>query len=311
MSILAGSVGVVGLGNMGLAMASNLIKNGFDVVGTDLIAEYRARLNDAGGVAVASAAEVGERCRHIILSLPSDDALQTVCAELARTCSAGTIVLETGTLPIAGKQKARELLADRDVVLLDCPLSGTGAQAKNADLIVFASGSSEAITECAPVMAGFSRAHYDLGEFGSGMKMKLMANHLVAIHNVAAAEAILLGIRSGLDPSTLVQIIGDGAGSSRMFQVRGPAMVDRTWDTATVTNKVFQKDLRLISEALVTAGCPAPLFSATLPFYTAALASGHAEHDTAAVYEVLERMSQIEVGGTSADPAAHSQNRSG
>jgi L-threonate 2-dehydrogenase len=311
MSVVSGSVGVVGLGNMGLAMASNLVKNGFDVVGTDLIAEYRARLTDAGGTAVASAAEVGERCRYIILSLPSDGALQAVSAELAGTCSAGTIVLEAGTLPITGKEKARALLADRDVELLDCPLSGTGAQAKNADLIVFASGGSEAIAAFAPIMAGFSRAHYDLGEFGNGMKMKLMANHLVAIHNLAAAEAILLGIRSGLDPSTLVQIIGDGAGSSRMFQVRGPAMVDRTWDTATVTNKVFQKDLGLISEALAAAGCPAPLFSATLPFYTAAVASGHAEHDTAAVYEVLERMSQSPDGGAPGEPSAHSRDGRG
>ena len=141
------------------------------------------------------------RCRHIILSLPSDAALQAVSDELAVACAAGTIVLETGTLPIAGKQKARELLAGRGVVLLDCPLSGTGAQAKNADLIVFASGDPKAIAECATIMAGFSRAHYDLGDFGNGMKMKLVANHLVAIHNVAAAEAILLGVRSGLDPA--------------------------------------------------------------------------------------------------------------
>lgn len=292
MSFVTGSVGVVGLGNMGLAMASNLVKNGFDVMGTDLIAEYRDRLSSAGGTALADAGEVGAKCRHIILSLPSAGALQAVSAELAATCAAGTIVLETGTLPIAGKQKARELLADRGVVLLDCPLSGTGAQAKTADLIVFASGDSEAIEKCAAVMAGFSRAHYDLGEFGNGMKMKLVANELVAIHNVAAAEAILLGVRSGLDPDTLVKVIGDGAGSSRMFQIRGPAMVARKWDEATVTNRVFQKDLGLIGEALATAGCPSPLFSASLPVYAAAMASGHAEHDTAAVYEVLERMAQ-------------------
>jgi 3-hydroxyisobutyrate dehydrogenase-like beta-hydroxyacid dehydrogenase len=283
---------VIGLGNMGSAMAANLVKAGFDVLGTDLVAEYRAALIAAGGRAAADVGEVGRACRHLILSLPSDDALQAVCAELAASCARGAIVLETSTLPVAGKQKARALLADHGVILLDAPLSGTGAQAKTADLVVFASGDADAIRECAPIMAGFSRAHYDLGEFGNGMKMKLVANHLVAIHNVAAAEAILLGVRSGLDAGTLVQIIGDGAGSSRMFQIRGPAMVDRTWDEATITNRVFQKDLRLIGDALTGAGCPAPLFSATLPVYAAAMASGHAEHDPAAVYEVLERMAQ-------------------
>lgn len=292
MSATLGPVGVIGLGNMGSAMAANLVKAGFDVVGTDLVAESRAALIEAGGRAAADVREVGKSCRNIILSLPSDGALQAVCADLAASCPEGAIALETSTLPVAGKQKARALLADHGVILLDAPLSGTGAQARTADLVVLASGDADAIRELAPIMAGFSRAHYDLGEFGNGMKMKLVANHLVAIHNVATAEAILLGVRSGLDAGTLVEIIGDGAGSSRMLQIRGPVMVDRTWDEATITNRVFQKDLRLIGEALVRAGCPAPLFSATLPLYTAAMASGHAEHDPAAVYEVLERMAQ-------------------
>jgi putative dehydrogenase len=110
---------------------------------------------------------------------------------------------------------------------------------------------------------------------------------------VAAAEGILLGARSGLDPATVVKVIGDGAGSSRMFQVRGPSMVDRTWDEAMITNTVWQKDLKLIGEALLATNSAAPLFSATIPIYTAALTSGHADHDTAAVYEVLERMAGL------------------
>lgn len=300
MSTGVGPVGMIGLGNMGSAMAANLVKAGFDVVGTDLVVEYRERLIAAGGSAVADAGEVGRRCRHIILSLPSEAALQAVCADLAVSCSGGAIVLETSTLPVAGKEKARGLLADNGVVLLDAPLSGTGAQARTGDLVVFASGDGGAIREIAPITAGFSRAHYDLGEFGNGMKMKLVANELVAIHNVAAAEAILLAVRSGLDPASIVEIIGAGAGGSRMLQVRGPSMVDRTWDAATITNRVFQKDLRLISDALAEAGCPAPLFSATLPLYTAAMASGHAEHDPAAVYEVLERMARAPDGSAGA-----------
>jgi putative dehydrogenase len=301
MAATLGPVGVIGLGNMGSAMAANLVKAGFDVVGTDLVAELRERLVRAGGTAAADAGAVGTVCRSIILSLPSDDALQAVCGDLATRCSKGAIVLETSTLPVAAKQRARELLAECGAILLDAPLSGTGAQAKDADLVVFASGDAAAIRQVAPIMAGFSRAYYDLGEFGNGMKMKLVANHLVAIHNVAAAEAILLGVRSGLDAATLVEVLGEGAGNSRMLQVRGPSMVDRTWGEATITNRVFQKDLRLIGEALVGAGCPAPLFSATLPYYTAAMASGHAEHDPAAVFEVLERMARPSGDGWQAE----------
>jgi putative dehydrogenase len=285
-------VGVIGLGNMGSAIAYNLIKDGFEVVGTDLVAENREALTKTGGTAVYGTQEVGKQCCYIILSLPTVDAIDAVTIDLAASCKQGTIVIETSTLPLTAKTKVRDLLAERGIVLLDAPLSGTGAQAKNKDLAVYASGDSNAIEAVVPIMKGFARAHYDLGEFGNGTKTKFVANQLVAIHNVAAAEAILLGIRYGLDPATLVEVIGAGAGSSRMLQVRGPSMVNRSWNEAMITNKVFQKDLKLIADGLQTVKCPAPLFAATLPIYTAAMASGHAEHDTAAVYEVLERMSQ-------------------
>ena len=285
-----GPVGVIGLGIMGSAMAANLVQCGFDVIGTDIVAACRNELTKAGGSAVANAFEVGKRCRHIILALASEVALNSVCAELAASCAPGTIVLETGTLPLTAKQKQRALLAEKGITLLDCTLSGTGAQARKRDLAVYASGDAGAIKEVVPVIDGFARACYDLGEFGNGTKMKLVANLLVAIHNVAAAEAILLGARSGLDPATVVRVVADGAGGSRMLEVRGPVMVNRTWGEATMKNSVWQKDMKLIGEALQAAGCPAPLFSATIPIYAAATASGHAEHDTAAVYEILERM---------------------
>src|SRR5271169_1140949 len=274
---------------MGSAIAANLVQSGFDVIGADLVAACRDELTKAGGTAVANASEVGKRCRHIILALASEAALNSVCAELAASCAAGTIVLETGTLPLAAKQKQRTLLAEKGVMLLDCTISGTGAQARKRDLAVYASGDAAAIKEVRPILDGFARACYDLGEFGNGTKMKLVANLLVAIHNVAAAEAILLGARSGLDPATVVRVVADGAGGSRMLEVRGPAMVNRTWDEPTMKNSVWQKDMKLIGEALQAAGCPAPLFSATIPIYAAA-AARHAEDDTAAVYEILERM---------------------
>jgi 3-hydroxyisobutyrate dehydrogenase-like beta-hydroxyacid dehydrogenase len=292
-----GPVGVVGLGNMGLAMAANLVKSGFEVIGTDLLPALREALTKAGGTAAADAGEVGAHCRRIILSLPSEAALQAVSEALAAGCQAGTIVIEAGTLPLAAKIKARDRLAEGGVILLDCPLSGTGSQAKTGDLSVYASGDTRAIEAFRPIIAGFSRSCYDLGEFGNGTKMKFVANLLVAIHNVAAAEAILLGVRQGLDPAQIVEVIGDGAGSSRMFQVRGPSIANRTWDVPMITNRLFQKDLRLIGEALLAAESPAPLFAATLPLYTATLATGHGEHDTAAVYAVFERLAGLNPPG--------------
>ncbi len=290
MSSDKGVVGVIGLGIMGGTIAANLVKAGFNVIGTDVVAERRAAFTQAGGTAVADAREVGERCGRILTSLPSEAALEAVCAELRSACASGTIVMETSTLSLAAKERCRAALARASVVLLDCPISGTGIQAKSRDLAVYASGDEEAICQIKPIIDAFAQTCHEVGEFGNGTKMKIVANLLVAIHNVAAAEALLLGARLGLDPAQIVKVIGDGAGSSRMLQVRGPVMVNRTWNEVAIKNSLWQKDMKLIHEAVQAAGCPASLFSATIPIYQAAISRGHADHDTAAVYDVLQAM---------------------
>jgi L-threonate 2-dehydrogenase len=287
------AVGVVGLGIMGSAMSANLVKAGFEVVGADPVAAARTRLRRAGGTPCEGAAEVARRCGRIVLSLPSEAALDAVVAELLAAGVRDRILAETSTLPEAAKERARTALAANAIELLDCPLSGTGAQARTRDLAVYASGDAAAIAEFAPVFDGFARVRYDVGAFGNGIRMKLVANLLVAIHNLSTAEAILLGQRSGLDPAQVVRVVADGAGGSRMFQVRGPVMVQRTWDEATMKVSTWQKDMRLIHEALQRTDTPAPLFCASLPVYNAAMALGHGDADTAAVYAVLEQM----VGG--------------
>lgn len=284
------AVGVIGLGIMGSAMSANLVKAGFEVFGFDPVAAARKRLQRAGGTPCDSAAEVAGRCGRIVLSLPSEKALEATVAELLAAGVRDRILAETSTLPEEAKLRARDALAAAKLVLLDCPLSGTGAQAVNRDLAVYASGDTKAIKEFAPVFEGFARVRYDVGDFGNGIRMKLVANLLVAIHNLSTAEAILLGARSGLDPEQVVRVVADGAGGSRMFQVRGPMMVKRNWDEATMKVGIWQKDMRLIQEALARTETPAPLFAASLPVYNAAMALGHEDDDTAAVYSVLEHM---------------------
>lgn len=284
------TVGVIGLGIMGSAMAANLIKAGFDVFGYDPVSKARASLKKAGGHPCSSNTEVARNCRHIILSLPSEAALDKVCEELIAAKTKGLIVAETSTLSDAAKIRAHDLLAKHRITLLDCPLSGTGAQALTRDLAIYASGDAKAIKALTEVFEGFARARYDVGAFGNGMRMKLVANLLVAIHNISTAEAILMGVRSGLDAAMVVKVVADGAGGSRMFQVRGPMMVNRTWDEATMKVSTWQKDMRLINDALQATDTPAPLFYTAMPIYNAAMALGHGMDDTAAVYSVLEHM---------------------
>ncbi|MBI3370841.1 MAG: NAD(P)-dependent oxidoreductase [Betaproteobacteria bacterium] len=284
------SVGVIGLGIMGSAMSANLVKAGFAVTGYDPVPVCRSALSRAGGRAVRSTAVVAKRAGIIITSLPSSEALADASAELARTGRRGQIVIEASTLPIEVKQAARKVLAARGITLLDCPLSGTGAQARTRDLVVYASGESAAYRKCTAVFEGFARAHFLVGPFGDGSKMKFVANLLVAIHNVAAAEAIVLGIKAGLDPAKVLKIVSSGAGTSRMLEVRGPMMVKGDYSEATMKVSVWQKDMKIIAEYARSIDCPTPLFLASAPFYTAAMAMGRGREDTGSVCAVLEEM---------------------
>ena len=284
-------VGMLGVGIMGRAMAANLVKAGFVVSGYDPDPKAMKRLKTAGGTPCASAGDMAAGVDVIICALPNPEALHSAAQQIAERGHRKLLVVETSTLDIADKTAARDALHAKGIVMLDCPLSGTGAQAVHKDLTVYASGPKAAIKKLAPVFAGFSKNCFDLGAFGNGMKMKLMANLLVAIHNVSTAEALLLGQRWGIQPKDAVKVLSDGAGGSRMLQVRGPLMQGQGWNTPTMKVGIWQKDMKLIAAALAEAQVPAPLFAATVPVYNAAMALGHAEHDTAAVFDVLSRMS--------------------
>jgi 3-hydroxyisobutyrate dehydrogenase-like beta-hydroxyacid dehydrogenase len=201
------------------------------------------------------------------------------------------------------------VLARAGIVMLDCPLSGTGAQARVKDLSVYASGPANAVKQVMHVFSGFARSQYHVGPFGAGSKMKFIANLLVSVHNVAAAEAFVLGKKAGLDAAMVYKVIGDGAGSSRMFQVRGPMMVSGEYADATMKVKTWQKDIEIISGFLREVDCPAPLFAASTPFYNAAMALGLADADTASVCEVLEQWAMPAAKAAPATKAAPTKSR--
>lgn len=283
-------IGLIGLGIMGSAMAANLIQGGYPVIGYDLIAARRRRHVRAGGRIVKSARDVGQAADIVICSLPSTEALLAVAADLSGARRRRRIVVETSTLPIAVKEEARRRLAAAGTILLDCPLSGTGAQARTRDLVMYASGPRAAYRTVTPVLPAFTRAHHYVGGFGAGSKMKFVANLLVAIHNVAAAEALVLAMKAGLDPAMTLEVIASGAGSSRMLQVRGPMMVRGDYSDAMYRLSGWAKDMTVIGDFARQVGCPTPLFAATAPIYTAAAATRRETEDTAAVCAVLEQM---------------------
>jgi 3-hydroxyisobutyrate dehydrogenase-like beta-hydroxyacid dehydrogenase len=288
------TIGIIGLGIMGGAIAANLVKAGFTVIGHDVDSGRRREAEAAGARLRPDAAGVAQEAEILLTSLPTEEALDRTVAAIVAAKLPRRLVAELSTFTIVGKERAELALRQAGHILLDCPLSGTGAQAKVRDLSVYASGDSAAIATLMPVFLGFAREAHDLGAFGNGSKMKYVANLLVAIHNVAAAEALVLGMKAGLDPQAILRVVPPGAGGSRMLEVRGPVMASGGWAEPTMRVSTWHKDLRIIGEYAKAVGCPIPMMDATLPIYAAALRQGHGEHDTAAVCAVLEKMAGVQ-----------------
>ena len=282
------TVGIVGLGIMGGAIARNLLDRGWRVIGFDIDAARRAELALANVTIGADTDQIARDAPVIMTSLPSPTAAEDVARTIANSGQAPRIVIELSTLALADKLRFEAILKKAGHVALDCPLSGTGAQAKNRDLVVYASGDSNAIAQCKSLFGDFAKQSADLGKYGNGSRMKFVANHLVAIHNVATAEAMMLAEHAGLDPKLVVEMVSPGAGSSRMFQMRAPMMVEGVYEPATMKISTWRKDMAVIAEFADDVGCATPLFTLTQPVYAKAMAMGLGDQDTAAVFEVLK-----------------------
>ena len=283
------TVGIIGLGIMGGAIARNLVERGWQVIGFDTDLAKNVELSQAKVAIAADIATLTRDAPIIMTSLPTPAAVHKVAQEIASSGQPSKIVIELSTLSLADKIRFETILQAAGHVALDCPLSGTGAQAKLRDLVVYASGDPKAIEQCMGLFADFARQSADLGRYGNGSRMKFVANHLVAINNVAAAEAMLLAERAGLDPKMVVEMVGPGAGGSRMFQMRAPMMVERVYEPATMKVSTWKKDMAIIAEFADDIGCDTPLFTLTQPVYTEAMEMGLGDQDTASVFEVLKK----------------------
>jgi putative dehydrogenase len=287
---MKGSVGVIGLGIMGGAIAGNLVADGWDIIGYDPDPRARSRAQAAGVRIAADIPAVLPEAEVILTSLPSPKAVVATAEMIVAAAERRHVMVELSTLAIDDKMRFAAVLEAAGHVAVDCPISGTGAQARNRDLVLYASGDPTEIQMLHPLLLGFAREAHDVGTFGNGSRMKFVANLLVAIHNVAAAEAMVLGMMAGLDPQQLVTLAGAGAGASRMFTLRAPMMAENRYDQATMKMSVWQKDMTVITEFAAHLGSPTPLLTATVPLYASAMEQGYGEADTAAVCAVLEGM---------------------
>lgn len=296
-----GPVGVVGLGIMGSAMGARIISAGRSVHGFDIDERRNAEFASLGGSVATSAADIADRCRIVITSLTSATALASALDGMAQSKSVGThglTIIEASTLSVADKLGARQHARSFGADLLDCPISGTGQQTRAGDSVAYLSGGDDTAREAARgALDGVCRAVLDMGSFGNGTRMKLIANHLVAVHNAAAAEALVLAKRAGVDLVSALAALTSGAGSSRMLEVRGPLMIAGNFDEPTMRVSTFDKDVALIGAFAEEVGASTPLFSATAELYELALTQGRGAQDTACVFAVIDGLPALPLTG--------------
>jgi putative dehydrogenase len=282
------TVGVIGLGKMGLPIAQNLLDRGFDVVG------YRrsgtGELAAVGGTGAQSPAEVASASDVLLSILPDAVALREVLLGPNGTTTKlrpGTVHVEMSTLDVAEKAALRDHVRSCGGDLLDCPISGTPAMVRPRAATTFVSGDQASVDAVREVLDAISGAWVYTGAFGTGARLKYVANLLVAVHTVATAEAMLLARRSGLDLELVQRTLDDSIASSAIWQRRGPLVRERRWTPAPGPIATLHEILEQIEDQAATIGTTLPLFAVAKQLYDQALADGWGDLDIAAVHDVL------------------------
>ena len=283
------NIGLIGLGAMGGAYAKHLLKNNFKCFGIDLDKNNILKFIQLGGQEITYD-ELFHKVEIVLTSLPSLNAYKDVLNNLKRLGKNNPkkIILDMNTISIDDKNMFKNEIIGLNIDMLDSPVSGTGAQAWEADLTVFASGSKELIDKCMNIFKAFSKEVINVGSFGNGMKFKILANLLVTIHNTAAAEALRLGELAGLDQDMIFKVLGNSAATSVMLQKRMPLMINKNYEPPTASYNIFLKDVDIIRNFIKDNNVTLPTFEGSAKIYDKAEKTLSKNWDTASVYEVLK-----------------------
>jgi len=291
------TVGFIGLGVLGSAIVKNLVEGGVTVVGFDIADTARQNAASLGASLVDSPAEVSSRLKVVFTCLPNADALFEVTngnEGLFSVANSDQCIVEMSTLALDDKSSFAERcrLAGRRAV--DCPVSGNRVMALNKKLTAFFSGEDTDYQMIKPILELTCGKTHHVGEFGNGSKTKICGNILNLVHNTVAAEAMVLAIKSGLDPAVFHEVISGSASSSAMFEVRGALMVDENYTAEGMNMSVPLKDSAIISQHANQLRCPLPLYQTALQQYFAAAARGLDDMDASVVCKVMEHNAGVE-----------------
>ena len=285
------TIGVVGLGLLGHAVSARLLQAGHAVIGFDVLPEKGAALEALGGKAEGSAAAVAQSAEAVCTLLPSLATAESAIAGRdgivagAHNC---LTVLQMSTISPALTEKLARDVAARHLGFLDCPVSGTSSMVERGDGIFFVGGERALYERWRPLLESILPRAVLVGGVGQAMTLKLVANLLVALHSAAAAEALTLARKAGLDLDITLDVLNSSAATSSMLKVRGP-MIVRGDFPAQMKLDLFMKDIHLMQEAAAAVGAPLPFTDLAEGLYAAAQAAGHGSEDLAVVVTALGR----------------------
>ena len=285
------TVGLIGIGKIGLPVADNLIKSGYRVVG------YRRSSLDEfakiGGVPARSAADVGAQADVVLTCLPSTEALDDVvhgAGGLIHSGRPGQIVAELGSHPVPDKKRQITLLAERGVTFIDGEVSGTPGMVAARKAVVYLAGDAHACKKLEAVVAGFTDSCLYFGEFGAASRVKLINNLLVAINIAATAEAMALGLKAGVDVPLMIKAIATGSGGSTQFAIRAPWMAERRFTPVQGSAGTLAHYFDMIADFAASVGVATPLLDCVVPLYRRCVEMGLGDKDVAVMVDVLSTL---------------------
>ena len=284
------TIGSIGLGAMGGSYAKFLIEDNYTVYGVDPDTQNAEIFTSLGGVLLNNISELVDKCNVIILSLPTVPIFKEVINEIevkGKSNEPKTLI-DMNTISLDDKIETKNKLDKLNINMVDAPVSGTGAQAKVKDIVVMSSGDKIIIDECEDIFKSFSKQNIYVGEFGNGIKFKILANLLVTVHNTVTAEALLLGQKAGLEEKMIYEVLNAGAATSVMLDKRMPLMINKNYEPATASMRIFLKDIDVITDYLKSNNLSSPTFEAAANLYNQSKENIPITHDTAAIYEQLK-----------------------
>lgn len=302
-NIGSSNIGVIGLGAMGFGVAQSLLRAGFNVHACDLRPEVLQRFADAGGVPCASPAELGSRCDVVLTLVVNAQQTEAVLFGADGAVAAmqpGKLVIASATVPPEFALALGRRLAEHGLLMLDAPVSGGAARAASGEMTMMTSGPAEAYALAEGVLAAIAGKVYRLdAAHGAGSKVKIINQLLAGVHIAAAAEAMALGLREGVDPDALYDVITHSAGNSWMFENRVPHILKGDYTPLSAVD-IFVKDLGMVLDTARTSKFPLPLSAAAHQMFMMASTAGHGGEDDSAVIKIFPG---IELPGQAATEA--------